>query len=90
MFWNEEDVQPAVNKAVELFGPVGRMAYGKNVRHNMSVATKEFGKIWYGDIDMDDATFTERCKALSTEIKQTLYLFSLDNSYDYSTPVSTN
>ncbi len=88
MFWTEEDVQPAVNKAVELFGPAGRMFYEKNVRHNMSLATREFGKIWYGDIDMDDTTFIAKCAALSAEIKQAVYVFTAENTYDYSTAIS--
>lgn len=51
MYWLEEDIQPAVTVATELFGPAGNMMHGKNMKRNAMVATDRFGKIWYGDVD---------------------------------------
>jgi len=71
MFYSAEDVQPAVQVAVELFGPVGNMMEGKNVSKNVLIGTREFGKIWYGDIDGDLDFVNSRCSVLSQRIGQT-------------------
>ena len=71
MFYTAEDVQPAVQVAVELFGPVGNMMEGKNVTKNVLIGTREFGKIWYGDIDGDLDFVNSLCLVLSQRIGQT-------------------
>lgn len=54
MFYTEEDVQPAVTAAEQIFGKPGSMDYGKNVLYNVHVFTREFGKLWYGDVSAFD------------------------------------
>lgn len=71
MFYSEEDIQPAVQVATELFGPVGNMIYGKNVTKNVLIGTREFGKIWYGDVEGDVEFITGLCSVLSQRIGQT-------------------
>ena len=51
MFWTEEDIQPAVQVAEELFGQAGTMSEARNTRRNLIIGTHKFGKIWYGDVD---------------------------------------
>jgi len=71
MFYTIEDVQPVVQVATELFGPVGNMIYGKNVTKNVLIGTREFGKIWYGDVEGDVEFITGLCSVLSQRIGQT-------------------
>lgn len=89
MFWQEEDVQPAVDRAVEMFGRVGSVHYGKSVKMNISLATKEYGKIWYGDVDMDDNTFMTNCSNLAKALNSNIYIFDAGNNFDYSTAINT-
>lgn len=82
MFWTEEDVKPVVNEVVKLFGPVGYMTTEKPVLCNVSLATKEFGKLWYGDITDDTPTLTKKMGTLAQSIKQKIYILS-DDSFDF-------
>lgn len=66
MFYTEEDVQSAVNAAVKIFGKQGSMDTGKNMFYNVAVFTREFGKLWYGDVSTFD--LAEKINALSTTI----------------------
>lgn len=72
MFYTIEDVQPVVQVATELFGPVGNMIYGKNVTKNVLIGTREFGKIWYGDVEGDVEFITGLCSVLTQRIGQTV------------------
>lgn len=72
MFYTAEDVQPAVQVATELFGPAGTMMEGKNVTKNVLIGTREFGKIWYGDVDGDVDFINGLCGVLSQRIGQTV------------------
>ena len=78
MFWTDEDVTPAVQSATELFGPVGSILEGKNVSRNVTIATKEFGKIWYGDIEGNDEYIKNLCGVLSQKVGQTAYILTED------------
>lgn len=71
MFYTAEDVQLAVQVATELFGSVGTMMEGKNVTKNVLIGTREFGKIWYGDVDGDIEFITGLCSVLTQRIGQT-------------------
>lgn len=66
MYYTEEDIQPAVTIATELFGPAGNMMHGKNMKYNVMIATAKFGKIWYGDVDGS----TEYINSLLTILSQ--------------------
>ena len=68
MFYTAEDIQPAVQVATELFGSVGIMMEGKNVTKNVLIGTREFGKIWYGDVDGDVDFINGLCGVLSQRI----------------------
>ena len=85
MFYNEDDVQPVVTIANEMFGKSGRMLDGKNVMRNVTLATREFGKFWYGDIDMFGVHPNIQFKNLSQRINQTVYVFNNSNTFDYTT-----
>jgi hypothetical protein len=87
MFYTEEDVQPAVTKATELFGPVGNIKMGNNVIRDTMIATREFGKIWYGDIDFGNdpsRVLREHCRILSQKIGQKVYVFGPHNQFAYT------
>jgi hypothetical protein len=71
MFYSVDDIQPAVQVATELFGPVGSMMDGKNVTKNVLIGTREFGKIWYGDVEGDLEFITGLCSVLTQRIGQT-------------------
>jgi hypothetical protein len=81
MFWQAEDVQPAVNIAAKMFGQQGRMEVGRNVIYNVSIFTREFGKLWYGDINTNG--LAERLKTLSAAINMTVYV--VDDNFDIRT-----
>ena len=83
MFYTVEDVQPAVNAAVKMFGPQGRMDTGNNVLYNVSVFTSEYGKLWYGDISKDG--IEEKLKMLSASINMNVSL--VDEHFEI---ISTN
>lgn len=78
MFWQAEDVQPAVNVAVKMFGPQGTMETGKTVLYNANIFTREFGKLWYGDLITDG--LADRLKMLSVAINMTVYV--VDDNFD--------
>lgn len=78
MFWQSEDVQPAVNVAVKMFGPQGNMETGKNVVYNVSIFTREFGKLWYGDLITDG--LADKLRMLSAAINMTVYV--IDDNFD--------
>jgi len=83
MFYTAEDVQPAVNVAVKMFGPQGRMETGKNALYNVHIFTREFGKLWYGDISKDG--IGEKLKTLSATINMNVSL--VDEHFE---TISTN
>jgi hypothetical protein len=82
MFYTEEDVGPAIAAARELFGPVGAMSENENYLKNVAIAAREFGKLWYGDVSKD--TIKEKCAALRTRINQKIYVFDLNNNFEYT------
>ena len=71
MFYNAEDIQPVVDVAVELFGKNGAMLEGKHVSKNVIIGTREFGKLWYGDVDGDTDFINGLCSVLSQRIGHT-------------------
>ena len=65
MFYTEEDVQPAVDMATELFGKIGNMSAEKNVLKNIVIFSKQFGKIWYGDIQDQMENIQNKCNQIA-------------------------
>jgi hypothetical protein len=83
MFYTQEDVQPAVDAAVRIFGKNGSYVFDGNVK-NVVIATREFGKIWNGDVDVNSVE--NKCTQLARQIGNTVYLlegFYADN-FDFS------
>jgi hypothetical protein len=73
MFYTDEDVEPAVQIAVELFGPVGNMlSESRFVTRNVIIGTREFGKLWYGDVEGTQDYVAELCDILSKRINQSV------------------
>ena len=71
MFYTEEDVQPVVQVATELFGPVGNMLESNRfVSQNVIIGTREFGKLWYGDVAGTTDFVNELCEIMSKRISQ--------------------
>ena len=71
MFWTDEDVQPAVQVATELLGPVGNMLEpNRFVSQNVIIGTREFGKLWYGDVAGTADYVNELCEIMSKRIGQ--------------------
>jgi hypothetical protein len=79
MFYTEEDVHPIAQVAVEMFGPNGNMLEGKNITKNVIIGTKEFGKIWYGDVNGDTQYVTDMCSAMSTRVN--MAVMQVDESF---------
>ena len=77
MFYTEEDVTPAVQVAVELFGPVGNMLQeSRFVTRDVIIGTREFGKLWYGDVEGTVDYVNELCEILSKRINQQVSIVS--------------
>ena len=77
MFYTEEDVTPAVQIAVELFGPVGNMLQeSRFVTRDVIIGTHEFGKLWYGDVEGTVDYVNELCEILSKRINQQVSIVS--------------
>lgn len=65
MFYTEEDVQPAVDMAVELFGTVGNISNERSSVKNMIITSDKFGHLWYGDIEDTIDSIMSKCVTLS-------------------------
>lgn len=75
MFYSEEDIEPAVQIAKELFGPVGNMLEGTRfVSQNVIIGTPAFGKLWYGDVEGTIDYVKELCEILSKRINQQVFI----------------
>jgi hypothetical protein len=68
MFYTEEDVQPAVDMATELFGTVGNMSAEKSVLKNMIIFSKQYGKLWYGDIEDHMDNINTKCNQIAQKL----------------------
>ena len=83
MFWQAEDIQPAVKVVAEVFGKVGSMETGKNVLYNVSIFSRQYGKLWYGDLVNDG--ISEKLTSLSTKLGMSLSV--IDDNFE---TISTN
>ena len=84
MFYVEEDVAPAVKEATRIFGTVGNIDLNCDKKFmNVSICTRQFGKIWYGDIAKQN--IPELLNTLSKSIQQKTYI--LDDRFDFNSPV---
>ena len=78
MFWQAEDIQPAVKVVAEVFGKVGNMETGKNVLYNVSIFSRQYGKLWYGDLVNDG--ISEKLTSLSTKLGMSLSV--IDDNFE--------
>jgi hypothetical protein len=72
MFYTEEDIQPVVDVAVRIFGRNGSYVFDRNAK-SIIVATREYGKIWSGDVDA--YSIEDNCRQLARQINTDVYLF---------------
>lgn len=70
MFWNEDDIQPTVNTAIEIFGTQAQ--YQPEPFVFVSIETPKFGPIWYGDISGDYTTVKEKVTQLAGKLGETV------------------
>lgn len=75
MFYSEEDIQPVVNHATAVFGPVGNMVPSPYVF--ISVLTNRFGAVWYGDIQGDYTTVVTLAKTFAGKVNDTITVTDL-------------
>lgn len=66
MFWNEEDIQPTVTMAEQVFGKQGQYQLSPFVY--VSVETAKFGTIWYGDVSGTTARVKELAEKLAGKL----------------------
>ena len=66
----EEDIESATLLAIKILGSQGRMLEsGREVSHNAILATKNLGRIWYGDIAASDTPhIIQLAKELNEEV----------------------
>jgi len=82
MFWTDEDIQPAVNLAEKLFGPNNSYEHdNRNAHRNISIMTRELGKIWFGDMELNENT-KENMEKLSVTINQKVYFTKGFDTYN--------
>ncbi|MEK9767308.1 MAG: hypothetical protein VW683_00190 [Betaproteobacteria bacterium] len=94
MFWTAEDIEPAVELAEKIFGKSGRIHFNVDIIKNVNIFTREFGKIWHGDLLLprDDSGFSDSewiiqsLNLLSNSIGKKVYL--IPDGYDYSYPMA--
>jgi hypothetical protein len=86
MFHSTEDIQPAVDLAVKVCGTMGNMTLSKHALYNVSVATREFGKLWYGDLEKNDVVTI--INTISAAINQKVYV--LDEQFNFDSPILTS
>jgi hypothetical protein len=73
----EEDVEAAVEKAIQILGTQGRMLLSaSHVTLNAVVESPALGKIWYGDLDLKEDN--EKLERLSLELETLLVVNSDD------------
>jgi hypothetical protein len=65
MFYTEDDVQPVVDMTTDLFGTVGNMSTEKNVFKNLVIFSKQYGKLWYGDIEDQMDSIHTKCNQIA-------------------------
>ena len=70
MFYTAEDVSPAVKVVADVFGKVGNMETGKNVLYNVSIFSRQYGKLWYGDLVNEG--ISDKLTTLSTKLGMSL------------------
>jgi hypothetical protein len=76
MFFKEEDIQPVVDVVTQTLGQQGIMMEGKSVTKNVILGSREFGKMWYGDIDGNLEYINNICAVMSQRTSQKILVVS--------------
>ena len=77
----EEDIEDALNKCIEVLGPIGKYAFGSDTHPGIVLATEKHGKLWYGDLTEDDVTYRLEALRVKLGVDQLLaYNFAEDVS----------
>jgi hypothetical protein len=71
MYWLAEDIRPAVKLSEKLFGPA--QTYGDLTTQHYTIMTREFGKLWTGDLNFNDDV-VRNLEMLSVTLNKTIYL----------------
>jgi len=90
MFWQEDDVQPAVNSATKLFGKQNQYHHGINTLKNVTIYTAEYGKLWFGDVCLGEAMeggFKDKLRLLSKLINQRVCYNIGSGNFDFTDSV---
>ena len=75
MFWTDKDIQPSVDLAEKIFG--------KSEPSNEFLFTREFGKLWQGNLDLNKEC-KNKIEMLAATINKRVYLI---NEFDYKNPL---
>lgn len=73
MFYTEEDIQPAVDLAVKVFGPQGNYSPAPFVF--VTIKHPKYGNLWYGDVAGDYNTVRQLTERLQQEFPDKLVAF---------------
>lgn len=91
MFWMEEDIRPATEVATKIFGQPNIYVQESPFK-NMVIATGKFGKLWFGDIDLESIEELQNSiNILSDTINQRVFVLNQsDHSMQNALFVSSN
>lgn len=78
MFYDKEDVQPAVSAATQLFGAVAQ--YHPTPFTYLAIETPKYGKIWYGDVS-SDTPIREKCENLAKTLGEPITALDMGTNY---------
>lgn len=77
MFYCEDDIIPAINAAEKIFGKQSQYDLERYedmpVYYNALLVTREFGKLWSGDLKISWDGLQESLNLLSTTINQRVF-----------------
>lgn len=79
MFWTEEDIQPVVDATVTTFGTVGNMTTERGAILNVVIFSKQYGKLWYGDIADTMENIVNNCNVIGQKFN--ILVEPLTNAY---------
>jgi len=85
MFYTAEDVLPAVSLVESFFGHTGRFNHESNgspVIKNICLATREYGVLWYGDVDYNTEDFSKHVQFISNSLGQNIFVSYLHDFSD--------
>jgi hypothetical protein len=85
MFWDEEKIEDA-HRIGRFLGPWGRMLEDRfNRLTNICLYTKEHGKVWYGDVNLDDDK--SMLQLMARALEQTIYIIPDSPREGYDKPM---